>query len=168
MKELFLIRHAKSDWDHAGLSDHDRPLNDRGKRDAPRMAEALRRLVVSPAQIVTSTATRAATTAELLAEGLGFPVAKIDRVPGLYLATPQAILRVVQGLDEEGGTALVFGHNPGMHETVNLLSGEMMVEHFPTLAVAHFELAVECWGEVEWGDGRLREMLTPRGLPDVD
>ena len=79
MKQLLLIRHAKSDWDHPGLSDHDRPLNDRGRRDCPRMAEALRSRGITPDLIVTSTAVRAATTAEAIAGGLGLDTAAITR-----------------------------------------------------------------------------------------
>lgn len=164
MKQLLLIRHGKSDWDHPGLSDHDRPLNDRGRRDCPRMAEALKARGVSPDLIVTSTAVRAATTAEAIAGGLGLDPAAIARRSELYLAPPQLILHVIQGLDESAETALVFGHNPGMHETVERLCGGEGVDDFPTLAVARIRLEVDHWGEVEWGDGLLIERLIPRGL----
>lgn len=167
MKQLLLIRHGKSDWDSPTLSDHDRPLNARGRRDAPRVAEALRSRGVAPDQIATSTAVRAATTAAALAEGLGFSPEAILALPELYLASPRAILRAVQNLDESAGTALVFGHNPGMHETVNLLTAGPPVDHFPTLAVARIELPNEHWGSVEWGDGRLVELLLPRELDDA-
>lgn len=166
MKELLLIRHAKSDWDHPGFSDHDRVLNERGRRDAPRMAIALRERGVSPGLVVTSTAVRAATTAEVVAAGLGYPEDRISRRPELYLASPQTILRVIQGLEEDEETALVFGHNPGMHEAAALLGDEGGLESFPTLAVARFELPVECWGEVEWGVGRLVDFIVPRGLAE--
>jgi phosphohistidine phosphatase len=164
MKQLLLIRHGKSDWDHPGLSDHDRPLNDRGRRDCPRMAEALKSRGVAPDLIVTSTAVRAATTAEAIAGGLGVDPAAIVKRSELYLAPPQVILRVIQGLDESAETVLVFGHNPGMHETVERLCGGEGVDEFPTLAVARIELEVDHWGEVEWGDGLLIERLIPRGL----
>lgn len=164
MKQLLLIRHGKSDWDHPGLSDHDRPLNDRGRRDCPRVAEALKARGVAPDLVVTSTAVRAATTAEAVARGLGFDPAAIAQRPELYLAPPQILLRVVQGLEESAGTALVFGHNPGMHETVERLCGGEPVDDFPTLAVARIELEVDHWGEVDWGDGLLVERLVPRAL----
>jgi phosphohistidine phosphatase len=164
MKQLLLIRHAKSDWDHPGLSDHDRPLNDRGRRDCPRMAEALRSRGITPDLIVTSTAVRAATTAEAIAGGLGLDTAAIARRSELYLAPPQLILRVIQGLDESAETVLIFGHNPGMHEAVGRLCGDEAVGDFPTLAVARIELDVDHWGAVEWGDGVLLECIVPRGL----
>src|SRR5690606_29712957 len=118
-----------------------------------------------PDLVLTSTAVRAETTAVALAEGLGFPVERVVKLAGLYLAPPQVILRVVQGLDEIADTALVVGHNPGMHEAANLL-GNGMTEHFPTLAVARFELDAAYWGGVEWGDGRLGELLVPRGIEE--
>jgi phosphohistidine phosphatase len=165
MKQLLLIRHGKSDWDHPGLSDHDRVLNERGLRDAPRMAEALKQRGIAPDLIVTSTATRAATTATMLAEGLGYPVERIVKVPDLYLAPPRTILRVVQDLEESAGTVLIFGHNPGMHEAVNLFCEAPGLEDFPTLAIARIEFEVDYWGGVEWGNGLLLEFLTPRSFP---
>ena len=164
MKQLLLIRHGKSDWDHPGLSDHDRILNDRGMRDAPRMASALRERDIVPDLIVTSTAVRAATTASLIAEGLGYAEEKIRKVPDLYLAPSRTILRIVQGIDEGAGTVLLFGHNPGMHEAANLFCEGPGIEDFPTLTVARIELSVTHWGEAEWGDGVLLERIVPRSL----
>ncbi len=166
MKQLLLIRHGKSDWDDPALSDHDRALNGRGRRDAPRMAKALRARGIVPDLVVTSTALRAAATAEAVAAGLGFPAARIVRVPELYLAPPQTILRVVRGLDESAGTALLFGHNPGIHEAANLLLDQPGPEDFPTLAVARIELPAAHWGLVDWGSGRLAEFLIPRDLSE--
>lgn len=164
MKELLLIRHAKSDWDHPGLSDHDRPLNGRGLNDAPRVAAALKQRGIKPDAIHASTAVRAASTAVLLAEAMEFPKEDIVYHPELYLAPPRTILRVIQQLDEAASTVLIFGHNPGMHETVDLLSGDSGADAFPTLAVARFEFPVEFWGEIDSGSGLLVELLTPRNL----
>ena len=166
MKELFLIRHGKSDWDHAGLSDHDRPLNDRGRRDGPAMGRALRSRGVKPDLVISSTAVRAATTADMVSEVLGFGADRIVRRSSLYLASPGTILREIQSLEESAAKVLIFGHNPGMHEAVCLLSGEMGVESFPTLAVARFELDVDFWWEVEEGCGLLTEFLIPRDLSE--
>jgi phosphohistidine phosphatase len=164
MKNLLLIRHAKSSWDFSGLSDHDRPLNDRGRRDAPRVAAALAQRGVSPDALITSTAVRAATTARALAEGLEFPEERIEENGDLYHASAGDILRVVQGIDEDVGTALLFGHNPGMHEAADRIASDRGVNHFPTLAVARFEIEVDYWGEVEFGCGLLLELLAPKTL----
>lgn len=166
MKKLLLIRHGKSDWNHPGLSDHDRVLNDRGLRDAPRMAQALKRRGLVPDRMVSSTATRAATTASLVAEGLGYPFKRIVTTPDLYLASPQTILRVVQSQEETAETVLIFGHNPGMHEAVNLFCLSPGLDDFPTLAVAWMEFTADYWGNVEWESGRLREFLIPRSLAE--
>lgn len=165
MKHLLLIRHAKSDWDQAGLSDHDRSLNDRGRRDCPRMAEALLQRGIAPDLVLSSTAVRARTTAEQIVAGLGGDPAAIRQVPDLYLATPKVILRQIQGLDESAGTAFLFGHNPGMHEAVNFLDKQGGVEDFPTLAVARLDFDLDHWGEVEWESGALNELIIPRSLP---
>lgn len=164
MKQLLLIRHGKSDWDHPALSDHDRPLNDRGLRDAPRMAAALKERGVQPDLIVSSTAERALTTARLIAGEMGYPVESILEVPGLYLAPPGVILRAVQQLDESAGTVMIFGHNPGMHEAVHAFAGGEEVADFPTLAVARLEITTEHWGAVEWDSALLRELVIPREL----
>jgi len=164
MKQLLLIRHGKSDWDHPGLADHDRPLNARGLRDVPKMAAALIQRAVKPDLVVSSTAVRAATTARMIAGAMGYPLEDIIEVPGLYLAPPGVILRAVQQLDESAGTVMLFGHNPGMHEAVNAFSGDGQVTDFPTLAVARIEFEVEHWGLVEWGSGLLVDLITPRHL----
>ena len=164
MKQLLLIRHGKSSWDHPGLSDHDRPLNDRGRRDAPRMAAALKQKGVKPDLILSSTAARAATTAQAIASGLDFHESDIEYDSDIYLASTSTLLRVIQSLDESLNTVLMFGHNPGMHETVDRLARDGSVDHFPTLAVGRLELTVDYWGEVEWGSGLLLECLIPREL----
>ncbi|MDF1824553.1 MAG: histidine phosphatase family protein [Verrucomicrobiales bacterium] len=164
MKQLLLIRHGKSSWDFPGRSDHDRPLNDRGRDDAPRVAQALLQRGVRPDAFVSSTATRAASTAGLLAEEMGFPASGIVEKEELYLASPRTILSLVQQLDEGLETVLVFGHNPGMHEAVEHITSDSSVHTFPTLAVARIELKVEFWGEVDEGSGLLLELLLPRSL----
>jgi len=165
MKQLLLIRHGKSDWAQPGLADHDRPLSERGLRDIPLIAEALLERGIAPDVILTSTAVRAATTAEMMAGAMGFPAEKILQVPGLYLAPPGGILRAVQRIDESVRTVLVFGHNPGMHETVMAFPAGEGIADFPTLAVARFEITAEHWGLFEWDSARLIEVVTPRGLP---
>lgn len=128
------------------------------------MATALSQRGVAPDSIVSSTANRAATTARVLADGLGFSPDKIVFTEELYHASPKTILRVVQQLDESVGTALLFGHNPGMHDAADMFSGDQGVDYFPTLAVARLELDIDYWGEAEPGCGLLLELLTPKNL----
>src|SRR5438128_760349 len=100
MRLLTLVRHAKSSWDHAGLSDFERPLNDRGRRDAPLMAQRLMRLPPRPDLLLSSPATRALTTARLFAETLAIPVEKIGVDSRIYDAAPETLLRVARDLDD--------------------------------------------------------------------
>ncbi|MEX2580683.1 MAG: histidine phosphatase family protein [Verrucomicrobiales bacterium] len=164
MKQLLLIRHGKSSWDFPGTPDRDRPLNQRGRKDAPKMAAALGERGVVPGAIVSSSAARASSTASMIAEGVGFPAGRIVFDESVYLASPRTLLKVIQQLDESVDTALIFGHNPGMHDTVDLLTGDDVVEKFPTLGVARLELDVDHWGEVDEGCGSLVELLTPKNL----
>jgi phosphohistidine phosphatase len=123
MKKLFLIRHAKSSWDNMEMSDFDRPLNERGEKDAPRMAKLLKQRAVAPDRMITSPANRARCTCQLFAKVLEFEKKKIISEQKLYHATPDAILKVLASLPEhkrdEEDIALLFGHNPGITEFAN-------------------------------------------------
>ncbi|MCB1093146.1 MAG: hypothetical protein KDL87_16525, partial [Verrucomicrobiae bacterium] len=117
--------------------------------------------------IVSSTAVRAFTTASIVAEALGQPETAIVREPNLYLARPDEILKVVQGLDEETSSAVLFGHNPGMHEAAYLFlrpSDAETIDQFPTCAVARIRLPFDLWGVADFGKGELIEFLYPKGL----
>tara|TARA_R110000850_G_scaffold271383_2_gene405629 strand:- start:2730 stop:3233 length:504 start_codon:yes stop_codon:yes gene_type:complete len=164
MKQLLLIRHGKSSWDSASTADHDRPLNERGLQDAPATAKALRGKGVSPDGIYSSAALRAATTAKLVAEGLDYPTDQISYGDALYLASPGTLLRIIQQFDEGHNVVMMFGHNPGMHEVVNLLAQGDLVDSFPTLSVARLDLDIAFWGEAGPGCASLNELITPRLL----
>ncbi|WP_353814695.1 SixA phosphatase family protein [Agromyces sp. SYSU T00266] len=146
MKTLVLVRHAKSAWGDPALADHDRPLNDRGRRDAPEMAGRLRERGVVPEAIRSSTALRARTTAEAMVAALELPADVLELDERLYGAGPDTILGVVAELGEEVGTAMVVAHDPGMSDLAYRLSGE--IEHMPTCAVAEFRFAVWSWSEI--------------------
>lgn len=166
MKNLLLIRHGKSSWNSPGLSDHDRPLNNRGEHDAPQIGAALGQRGVVPDVIYSSTAVRAFSTAKVIAGNLGFSEDSIITDPDIYLASPGTLIRVIQQIDESVETALIFGHNPGMHELALELSGGELIERFPTLSVARLELDVEYWGEIAPGGGLLLEHLYPKMLSE--
>lgn len=166
MKNLLLVRHGKSSWNFPGLSDHDRPLNDRGKRDAPNIGAALAQRGVIPDAILSSTAVRALSTARIIAGELGFPGESMVTQHDIYLASSNTLQRVIQGMDEAVNTALIVGHNPGMHELAVELSGGESIKSFPTLSVARLELNVVDWSEARPGCGLLIEHLYPRMLSD--
>lgn len=166
MKTLFAIRHAKSSWDDVCLNDHDRPLNDRGLLDAPRMADALKQRGISPDAVLSSTANRARTTAKMISAELGFQANDIELNSDWYLAPAAKWLSAVQQIDESKQVAMIFGHNPGMHQFAEEMQRQgASLQRFPTLSVAHLQFDLDYWGELDWRTGRLVEFLYPKGLP---
>lgn len=158
MKTLLLARHAKSDWGEPALADHDRPLNERGRRDAPAMGRRLAERGVRPEIAVASTALRAASTARALAAELG--VGRVLELDRLYAASAETILAVAAELPDGAGVALLVGHNPGMTDAVARLTGEHTP--LPTCAVAECRLDVEAWAALREGSGTLVRLDTPR------
>lgn len=161
MKELLVLRHAKSSWKEAGLTDHDRPLNKRGKAAAPRMGALLAEEGLIPDLIVSSTAKRARSTAKRVARAAGFD-GEIVHERALYLASTSGILGVVAHVPEAVTRLLIVGHNPGFEELVLRLTGAY--ERFPTAALAHVELGIESWRESPSAGGRLQGLWRPRDL----
>ena len=142
MKTLLVMRHAKSSWTHPDVADHDRPLNRRGKQDAPRMGRLLRQRKLTPEVIVSSTAKRARRTADVVADCCGFNGAvRLER--RLYLADPATILEVLRELSNPVGRPLVIGHNPGLEELITKLTGR--TEIFPPAALAQIQFSIDSW-----------------------
>lgn len=163
MKLLSILRHAKSSWGDSSLDDHDRPLNKRGLRDAPRMGALIREQGLVPETVLSSTARRARDTALAVAAAAGFPD-EVRFSRSLYGADPDAWLEALGELPDTVGHALVVGHNPGLEELVNLLVGESHV--MPTAALAVVELPIESWRAVDPPPrGSLRALWRPRELP---
>jgi len=161
MKLLSILRHAKSSWKESGLDDHDRPLNKRGHRDAPRMGRLLREKGLLPGVILSSTARRARETALHVSREAGFP-GEVRFSRRLYLAGPDAYLEVLGQLPGDVGHALVIGHNPGLEQLLAALVGE--AHELPTAALAVVELPPESWAGLQAGGGRLRQLWRPRDL----
>lgn len=146
MKTLVLIRHAKSSWKDPQLADRDRLLNPRGARDAPEMGRRLAR-GSSPDLILTSPAVRAATTAGVIAESVGYPRGEIVQDERLYGAAAREILEVIRGIEDRHERVFVFGHNPGLTDLVNALS-QAPIPNLPTCGVVEFRIEAEVWGDV--------------------
>lgn len=157
MKTLLLARHAKSDWSIHGLSDHERPLNGRGRSDAPAMARRLVEEGITLGRIVSSTAVRAHSTADEHASVHGIPVVE---EPALYAASARTILEVASAIPDDVEVAMLVGHNPGMHDAVAELTGAFV--EFPTCAVAECAVDVGSWSELIEGSGRMLRLRTPR------
>ena len=161
MKTLLVLRHAKSSWDHSELSDHDRPLSRRGNRAAPRMGRLLVEQGLVPDLILSSTAERARTTAELVADECA-PPPPIDYLPSLYGADPQTYLEAASDSGDDLERVMVVGHNPGIESLVALLTGSY--ERMPTAALACIELQVENWENAVDAKGRLAGLWRPKEL----
>ena len=146
MKTLLLVRHAKSSWGDQTLPDHERPLNHRGRRDAPRVGARLRERGVVPDVIVTSTAVRARSTAEILAQALDLGSGRIVEDGRLYGASPDGLLEIIRALGDESTSVMLVGHNPEIGELASRLSDE--IGEMSTCAVAEFRFDVADWAEV--------------------
>ena len=146
IKELFLARHAKSSWDDPTIYDHDRPLNERGFRNAPEMGRRFSDREVSPDALISSTALRARTTAEIMAISLNCPKDGIVLDCALYHASATELQEYIGGLDDAHFSVMLFGHNPGMTSLVSHLFG-LALDNLPTCGVVHLNFSVESWVE---------------------
>ena len=147
MKTLLILRHAKSSWDDTSLDDVERPLNARGRSDAPRMGELLRDERLIPDVIITSNAVRAHATALAVAEAVGY-TSDVVVDPLLYHASPEDVLAVLNTVpDADASNVLIVGHNPGLENLVEKLSGER--HDLPTAALAQLGLTITRWDELD-------------------
>jgi len=165
VKTLLVLRHAKSSWKDSGLADHDRPLNKRGKRDSRRMGKLVRAENLMPELIVSSTARRAKETAQAVADKASYE-GRILFDERLYLADPQGIVELIRGLEHpSAGRVMIVGHNPGLEDLIRGLAGAEGA--FPTAALAHIELPIEAWRDLELSTkGRLVHLWRPKELDD--
>ena len=162
MKTLLLMRHAKSSWKEADLTDHDRPLNKRGKKDVPMMGSLIKEKELVPQKIMFSSALRATETAKMLQDTSGF-TGELDCLDSFYLAEPNVYLEPLQSLPDEIERVMVIGHNPGLEGLLQILSGQIL----PLTAgeVAHLVLPIEHWNEVSLDcEGELVETFSPHTM----
>src|ERR1043166_7418135 len=146
MKTLLLVRHAKSNKDHPGLADRDRPLADRGRKEAPKMGKRLAKRGVKPDVLVSSPALRALTTAQLMADEIGYGRDDIVVDDRLYASSDDRLLAVIRALDDKVGCVMLFGHNPEFTDLAHRLSSDIV--DMPTCAVAEFRFDTNRWSDV--------------------
>ena len=167
MKTLYVVRHAKSSWDDPDKADFDRPLNDRGKRDAPRMGKRLKEKDIHPDLMLSSPAKRALSTCKRIAKELGYQKEKIKEDRLLYHAGDDQILSVLQNVNDKQTSVMIFGHNPGLTDFVNsLMSEEKNIDNIPTTGVVAFQLNVDSWKQVTWGIGKMLFFDFPKSKED--
>lgn len=160
-KTLYLIRHAKSSWDNTSLSDHDRPLNKRGKRDAPFMAKVLRKKGIKPDLIISSTALRALDFAKIIAEELDYSRKKIIATKDLYMADERKMLEILRSADDSLNTVFIIGHNPYITEFANSLCNHNL-DNIPTSGIFCIEFHVKKWNEINPGTGKFVSFDYPK------
>jgi phosphohistidine phosphatase len=170
MRRLMLLRHAKSDWSQPGQADHDRTLNPRGRKAAPLMGRYMAEHGMIPDHAIVSTAARTRETWRLVADMFPRkpPAHFEDRI---YEASPRDILAAIADAPASAQSLIVVGHNPGFHETANLLvdSGDRRLrrrlsEKFPTAALAVIDLDIDDWTAIRPGSGRIERFVTPRAI----
>ncbi|MGE0221990.1 MAG: histidine phosphatase family protein [Acetobacteraceae bacterium] len=172
MRQLLLLRHAKSAWDAPELPDRERPLNGRGRRSAALMRDAMRERGLAPDLILVSSSRRTLQTLEALEPWDDTPL--VEPMDTLYLAPAPQLLAALHEVAETVRSVLVIGHNPGLHDLALMLAapplnltGEKvrrrLAEGFPTAALAEFTVT-GTWSDLQPGGARLIQFLTPRTL----
>jgi phosphohistidine phosphatase len=163
MKSVFLVRHAKSSWDNPHLADFDRPLNSRGRANAPLMAHLLMSKGVAPQAIVTSTARRAVDTAAFFTKAFGITPADCMMLDTLYHASPGQIFDTIHALPESWATVLLFGHNPGLSEFVNLFPGGQLLS-LPTCGIAKLFSTAGHWPDFSVANTYMTNFYFPKQM----
>lgn len=153
MKTIILVRHAKSSWKDLSLDDFDRPLNKRGKTNAPFMGEKLKERQIMPDLILSSPAKRARKTATTVAKKIGYPKKKIIFDDNMYHSSEWYLLELVRNQDDKYETLMLFGHNPGFNSFADILLKKNPVYNIPTTGVYCIKFNVDSWENVREGKG---------------
>ena len=154
MKTLLLVRHAKSSWDNLTLSDFDRPLNGRGKVEAPQMAKRIKDRKIKIDLFISSPAKRAKKTAKIFMEIFDESKKKLVLVPSLYEASVVNFYNAVETIDDTNNIVALFSHNPGITEFANSLT-EYKVDNIPTCGIFAVSMRIEKWNEFKNADKKL-------------
>ena len=147
MKEILLVRHAKSDWGHEFLHDIDRPLNRRGYEDAYRMSIAFKKKYKLPDLLISSTATRAISTAFIFARTFQFPEKNVLLNQSIYESSESNLLEIISSLQQEVTSIMLFGHNPGLTNLINKIS-DMELVNLPTCGIVSLSFESEHWKNI--------------------
>lgn len=147
MKKLFLVRHAKSSWEENNLTDFERPLNKRGRRDAPFMAKFLSQQGVYPDLIISSPANRAITTARYFCDSFSYSFVDLILEPKLYEASGDEIFNVIQGIGDAFDNVMLFAHNPGLTDLANSFA-DKSIDNIPTCGIVSLSFNIESWDEI--------------------
>ncbi|WP_103664053.1 SixA phosphatase family protein [Gracilimonas amylolytica] len=166
MKQILLLRHAKSSWSEPGLSDFERPLAERGLNDAPRMGQFVREIGYQPAVIYSSPAKRAVQTTKLFSESAEMSEDQIQWNEDLYYGSMKDYIEQIQAASDEHERLMMVGHNPIIENTAGLLAGSehKIAVRMPTAALVCLESFANSWGEVMQGTCQIKWMMIPKIL----
>jgi phosphohistidine phosphatase len=168
-KKLYLIRHAKSSWESIGMSDWERPLNDRGLRDGPRMAQYCQQHFQPPHTVLSSDSLRTRSTAQYLISSGWVPEGSIQFFNDLYMASAEDIFHRLTELPQDVSTAAIVAHNPGIYEALLRLSQDFAISKFPTCGIAQLVDSSDLgtWHNLDHRPWHLESFVYPRKLYPV-
>ena len=161
MKTIYLVRHAKSSWKYPNLDDFERPLNKRGRKNAPFMGNLLNKLKVTPDLVISSPANRAAMTARIIAASINYPLENIRYSATIYESSENALIHVVKQMDDTVNKAMVVGHNPAINGLANYI-GDQPIGNIPTCGVFCVDLDISSWAKIFEHCGKLKFFEFPK------
>ncbi len=161
MKTLYLTRHAKSSWKYPKLDDFERPLNKRGRKNAPFMGNILAKLKVSPDLIISSPANRASMTARVIAAGIDYALEDILYSEAIYEFSENALIAVVKQIDDDVKKVMIVGHNPAITGLANYI-GDQSISNIPTCGVFCAELDITSWENIDAQCGIMKFFEFPK------
>jgi phosphohistidine phosphatase len=161
MKTLYLVRHAKSSWKYPNLDDFERPLNKRGRKNAPFMGKVLKKLKVAPDLVISSPANRAATTARIIAAAINYPLENIVYSEAIYEFSENALIHVIKQIEDSVNNAMVVGHNPAINGLANYI-GDQPISNIPTCGVFCVDLDISSWAKIGEHCGKLKFFEFPK------
>ncbi len=147
MKKIYLVRHAKSSWKHPKLDDFERPLNKRGRKNAPFMGDIIEKRGIHPDLILSSPANRAAMTARIMATRIDYPLEDIIYLESIYGADEHGLIQVIRRMDDGIDRLMLVGHNPGITNLANAL-GNDPVSNVPTCGIYSVRMKMASWSKI--------------------
>jgi len=163
MKTLYLVRHAKSSWKHPELDDFERPLNKRGKRDAPAMGQFLLQKGIKPDIIISSPAVRASVTTKIISDILSYPFNRVAYSDDIYEAGISSLFKILSKVENKYNSGMIVGHNPGMTYFANTLASTR-IDNIPTCGIFCTDLDISSWQEISEDCGVMKFFKYPKNL----
>ncbi|WP_139957825.1 SixA phosphatase family protein [Flavicella sediminum] len=156
MKTVYIVRHAKSSWEYQGIDDIDRPLKKRGIKDSYLVSSKLRKAINKPDVFITSSASRALSTAVIFCNNFSYPLSNLQINKSLYSFSDGYLVKTIKALDDEFDSAIIFSHDHGINDFVNKYGSES-IAHVPTCGVIGIQFENNHWKSIKKGKTILKE-----------